>query len=395
VVSEKLYQAVKSGRIRPDQLNDEGKAALRDYITAKNNPAPSQSYTEDYTPERKRPTLDTNALVEQGVFESAVPEPPKSEIGTAIRGGILNSALSRLSDKYRAAPPDDPWMTPEMKQYWTENNTLYPDTEAKNFTPNTTVEKIAYGGGQMVGDAPLFIAGQGIIGNPVTAKLLPKLGQLGARTAGAAATGAGIGGAEALAEGQPLPEAAKTIAGSAATWGGGELGFRLLGKGVGALRGPTSLPKIESLSLPKTLPELLPPRASLRTRTQDYTIDNAMGLETGTKSFSGRTDWIPPVFNRSGGQVSTVPAPQKPSIVPSGFLEAPAKIREAATYPKNTERVSGVPFFDSTETGRMAGEQFIPFSKAQGANLGGFSTKSGSFSTFPKKGGQALSLIHI
>lgn len=286
---------------------------------------------------------------------------PEANIGLSLQKGIIDRADTLYGGlKPPAGTEPNPWQLPD--------DSVYTNEDARTYQPRTGLEKAAYGAGGMVSDIPLFVTGQSAIGGPVTAKLLPKLGQLGARTAGAAATGAGIGGVEALAEGQDIPEALKTVGASAAMWGGGELGLGALGAGFKALRAKPGLPKIESLSLPKTLPELPPPRASLRTGTQDYAINNAMGFETGTKSLGGRTDWIPPVFNRSGGQVSTVPAPKKPLPTPSGYLEAPAIIRGGEA------KLNDVPFFDSTETGRVAGEQFIPFAKAQGAKPGGFSS---------------------
>lgn len=130
--------------------------------------------------------------------------------------------------------------------------------QAKNYHPQGALEKIASGATSMLTDTPLFLVGGEVIGAPVTASLIAKgLPSLAARATGAAATGATMGAGESAIKGESLPEALKNTAESAALWGGGELGFGLLGKGL--QKGYQAFkdikfntPKIESLQLTKT-----------------------------------------------------------------------------------------------------------------------------------------------
>lgn len=163
-------------------------------------------------------------------------------IEKAIKEGMYNSLLSKLNAKAVEAVTKRPidWtpQTEDIMQYQPQG-----------------AEKAASMAGGMVQDLPLFLTGQGLIGNPITKAAVTKgVPQLAARTIGAGATGAAMGGVEAAVEGQPLPEALSTIGETAATWGGMELGLGTLGAAAKAFS-KTSIPKIENLGASKVAAE--------------------------------------------------------------------------------------------------------------------------------------------
>jgi hypothetical protein len=191
-------------------------------------------------------------------------------IGEAFKQGMYNSLVSKIAEKVVEGITKQPidWS--------------YDTEQTKKYKPQGAVENIASMAGGMVQDAPLFLAGQGIVGNPITKTVLQKgLPKITAKTLGATATGAAMGGTEAVVERQPLPEALKTIGTSAATWGGAELGLGALGAGVKALR-KTDIPKIEGLNLTSTkqISKPIPKTLSMPNYTQKAMDDLNAGIET-------------------------------------------------------------------------------------------------------------------
>lgn len=145
-----------------------------------------------------------------------------------------------------------------------------------------------------------------------TPRLLSQENKLARLASRGAVAGGTYGAAQGFGEGMSPSDTSLNMLENAALFGTLEAGLPVLGKAIKSFRN-TETPLIKSLDLTRrgaleVAPSVArPPLVPFNTGVPDYAINNARSLETG-KGFSGRTDFQPPVINRSGGQVSTIPA---------------------------------------------------------------------------------------
>jgi hypothetical protein len=209
---------------------------------------PQKKYTENYTPERKRPTLDPNALVERGVFDSVEPmEAPKpaprmlQAFESAVReapGYKLLARGLRKADELLGFSPPAP--KPEFKP--------------------KGLEWAPYLAGKIVGEAPTvglayLTGGAGAAG--LLPKAAPEISKLAARGAGAGLT---HGLFRQAVEPQPAREAIPNIALETAGFMAGDPAASWLGRQAGAFLRP-GMRAVERLDLTKPIPKKPEPLA--------------------------------------------------------------------------------------------------------------------------------------
>jgi hypothetical protein len=263
-------------------------------------------------PESRRPTLDVNALVEQGVFNSAEPAPAQEKpnllrifsqaqddamtFGLTKPGGPLDKVLAPLFGKEPIQP----------------------------YQPQTTAEEVAQTAGDITGSMAPISGLYSTLGR-AAAGLIPKAAsgvaaKVGRAVLPGAVSGAVYEGTKAAVEGKDAGEVAKEAAIGGALFGGGDVALRAAGKGLKKLYEMARKPKAEvNVPTPETIPvqtQTVEPRItkSFQTNQPEYTLNNARSFERG-KGFSSEPDYG---YNskylnqkaRSGGQVETV-APAK------------------------------------------------------------------------------------
>ena len=259
---------------------------------------PNKSSQKKKSIKTTRPTLDPNALVSQGVFDSVEPvtAPPKTTLkeqlirplqafdaGTkqGIVPSLINRGLGKI-DEARGVP-------------------LAPKPE---FDPKG-LENIPYFAGRVVGDIPSILAayytgGAGALGAlsrvaPVAPRLLAN--PFTQQTVKGLGAGAVHGTMRSAVEGQPIEEAVKTVGTEAALFGGGELMFKGVATGINKLlrRGSTSKTEKEVFDTGVDIGQeikssrLLPPGispASLKLPSTIETITSKTDKESLLKRFA-------------------------------------------------------------------------------------------------------------
>lgn len=280
----------------PAQLEEQSQADI----------TPVEALVQDAAevPERKRPTLDVNALIDQGVFESAVPEAgsqfrPLLAFDTAVQeapGYKLFAKGLRKADEFLGFAPPAP--KPEFKP------------EGAEWLP--------YLAGKVVGEAPTVAAayltgGAGAAAlTPEASALIPTaetLSQLAARGAGAGLTHSLF---RQAVEPQPLQEAIPNIALETAGFMVGDPAVSWVGKQAKHFLKPEDLSGIRNLDFTTQPPERpsLIPTTSFKSPVQDYAINNAKDFVRG-RGFSSVPDYP----------------------YPSNYLSSPARsgVRESVT----------------------------------------------------------------
>ncbi|HBV95778.1 MAG: hypothetical protein JL50_10830 [Peptococcaceae bacterium BICA1-7] len=230
VAPEKIYEAIKAGRIDPTRLSDKHKAELKSYIQSKNTPTPSANMgllrkndvvappsgmgglrqTEATAPKLATPQIPQRSTAERVARGVRIPLQTigrAATLGIGGSGGLIERKMSSL-----IGADLDPVLAPE-----------------------TGVEKGLAIGGEITGSlAP--IGGLYKLATPAAARLIPTATKLPQKIAKAALPGAMSGGtyegARSAIEGDPLPEIAKNAALGAAIFGGGDVAARGLIKGV-------------------------------------------------------------------------------------------------------------------------------------------------------------------
>ncbi|MHB8918918.1 MAG: hypothetical protein ACYC4H_12905, partial [Desulfocucumaceae bacterium] len=131
-MSEKLYQAVKSGQIRVQDLNEDGKAALKNYILTKNSAAstPEQVDTSPVgmgdlkTVDVVNPPSGMGGLREYDRVE------PEANIGASFQKGIIDRADTMYGGiKPPPGTEPNPWQLP--------SDFVYTDEKVRNYQPQT------------------------------------------------------------------------------------------------------------------------------------------------------------------------------------------------------------------------------------------------------------------
>ncbi|MCL6479069.1 MAG: hypothetical protein K6T65_11755 [Peptococcaceae bacterium] len=304
-------------------------------------------------PEKRRPTLDVGALIQQGVFKSVEPEekPPPQQgalwtfnraldealtFGLTRPGGVLDRVLEPFGIK-----PLQP------------------------YEPQTTAERAARTAGEVMGSLAPMSGLYGLARQGVT-KLIPQAVSLPARIAKTTIPGATSFGAyegiTAATEGKSPEDIAKATGKGLLLGAGTELGLSALGAGLRALK-RTRTPKIESLDFTKPPPPLPPPRPSFKTATPDYTIINARDFARGRGYSSAPEYGYPSGYleapARSGGTVETIlppvtapesliskPVPKTlrmPDYTKQAMAELEAGIQEAQNYIRHKDILAAYP----------------------------------------------------
>lgn len=243
-MSQKLYDAVKSGRVKLEDLNEEGKAALRQYMATK-NASSSAGASQSVAPTVQMPTAKVEkklpflAQVQKDIYKNVI-EPVQNK---AYRfAGSVADALTLGQGKKAAKKSNMPYFT-GIKPV------------SKSLQPaQTTGDKIADIAGTVAGDL-LGIGKLYKLGGFATRKLLPNAGKLTKLIAPGTVAGATYQtGKEALDMALPdegdkdktLGDRALNVAGTAAAFAGGDVALRYAGKGIKALSDATGLtPKVK------------------------------------------------------------------------------------------------------------------------------------------------------
>lgn len=282
--AESLYQAVKSGRVKLDDLNDSGKEALRSYMNEKQPSlmfqattgiAPNvnvstspvmKQVTAPYNPHTmKTPAVDvtkTPVMKSASQYTATHPLPveqPKNElpgrhlpvIGPILRGvdWVADNPISNAVAEY--SQPDAPFLGQpgtNVRQQFLKDSGIKPATGAAKFA------------GQMI--APFMVPGAELgTGNAVETTVKNALqGQALSRVSKAlltgGAAGAYAGAGSEFAQGSGDPSKALQQAGSGALFGGalyglGEVGSQALSKFMSRTKAPVESRVTELLGLPR------------------------------------------------------------------------------------------------------------------------------------------------
>jgi hypothetical protein len=376
---EKLYEAVRTGRIKPDQLNNEGKAALRDYIQAKNSPPGGMGALR--ANDVIAPPAGMGGL---RTFEEPSRAKPLPLAPEFVSGGELRSRGTNLSDiandasrlgKVAAfgvgeglgANAGADFLTRLVAKDMLRQDIITPE-QAENMSQNMTVQKAVPEAQGTTGEKAVNIMGQlaGMVA-PVgglyktigkgAARLIPEstnaLTRLGkVAVPGAASFGTYEGGISALEGNSPEQVAKDTLKGMLLGAGGDVAAAGVL-KGLEKMS--TKIPKIEDLNLSRKAKEesfktgidigenLDNKKKPSFSTGQGYEINNSRSLETG-KGFSSAPEYAysskyvsSPA--RSGGEVSTIPAPVGREVRSGAIPQDIQAMSVAATVPKGTAPV--------------------------------------------------------
>lgn len=204
---------------------------------AKTPKALMQAAASPKNPETRRPTLDVNALVEQGVFNSAEPA-PEQERPNLLR--IFSQAQDDAMTLGLTKPggPLDKILAP-----------LFGKEPIQPYQPQTTAEEVAQTAGDIVGSMAPISGLYSTLGR-AAAGLIPKAATgIAAKVGRAALPGAVSGGVyegtKAAVEGKDVGEVAKEAGIGAAMFGGGDVALRAAGKGLKKLYEMARKPKVE------------------------------------------------------------------------------------------------------------------------------------------------------
>lgn len=282
-MSQKLYDAVKSGQIKIGDLNDEGKAALRSYVSAK--VASEGGGDIGFDPEVSDPSLQYRAANPVEVPQEPEVYSPEggyiAPVGTKYiePGDPSKIAFQALKVPYnlgfRGGPETDAFTEP-TPAFTKEDMHEY----QQSMTPQSELGKGLGFAAEQVGALPYYLAADVVAGAPIaakTAQALGKTGQLFPRIAPAVAkaspyaetftsgfgSGALIGGGEGYGETGSLQGAAKNALASGLTFGGMNMGMRALGGAGKAAFGKSKVEMPAVRELPFKPIETVLPKASV------------------------------------------------------------------------------------------------------------------------------------
>jgi hypothetical protein len=266
-MTQKLYDAVKSGQIRLEDLNDEGKAALRSFVSARiasngggdvgfdpevsdpslqyraANPIAVPQEAEVYSPEGGyvAPATNSEPLWNEGDAQKVAFQALKVPYNLGFRGGPeTDSVVNDL-------PPMPTFSKGDMQQY------------QESMAPQSPLGKVAGWGAEQVGLLPFYAAtelaaGAGLASGagkglswlskiaPKAAPAIEKAAPYAQTFASGFGSGAPVGMMESYGAGESLPDVAKAGLESGLTFGGFNMGM----KGVGSLIKKGLAPKVET-----------------------------------------------------------------------------------------------------------------------------------------------------
>lgn len=295
-------------------IREQVESGAADYNSLNEN-AKSQLMQSGY-----KPPAPSNALVDQGVFNSVEPEAPKPSL--------------RLGQAFESAVQEAPGYKLLAKGLRKADELLgfAPPAPKPEFKPQG-LEWAPYLAGKAIGEAPTvglayLTGGAGAAAlTPEASALIssaPSLSQLAARGAGAGLT---HGLFRQAVENTPLSEGIPNVALETAGFAVGDPALSFLGRQVGAFLRPEigAIRKLDFTKPAPPAPEAPPPRLPFKTATPDYTINNARSFEGG-KGFSSVPDYgyssgYLEAPARSGGMAETIafppPLPEPPLSRPA------------------------------------------------------------------------------